>query len=176
MSKQKKILITSILASVLLNILIVVVNIKQAALTAFSIPACAFIVCSIIYAMIAYDMRDSGNLLLIGSDKIFWIIRHSFKTSEYVTSHKDYEKEFRMTLLIYCFFIPCYIPMIFLSKSFFGSYMSILSVLFIEELIIIFAFVFFRLTSQVKSDREQKLSDEATRKEQEKRESMGKWK
>ena len=176
MSKNKKILIISIIASVLLNILTVVVNIKQAALTLSSIPALVFIVCSVIYAMIAYDMRDSGNLLLIGSDKIFWIIRHSFKTSEYVTSQKNYEKEFRLTLLIYCIFIPCYIPMIFLSKSVFGAFMSILSVLLAEELIIIFTFVIFRWTSLVKSDREQKLSDEAARIEQEKRESMGKWK
>lgn len=176
MGKQKKIFIISILLSLLLNILIVLINIENAALTVYSIPALVFILCSIIYARIAYDMRDSGNLLLIGSDRLFWIIWRSFEKNEYLTSFKDYEKEFRRILFIYCVFIPCYIPIIFFSKSLFGGCMSCLSVLLVEELIIIVLFVVLRLTSIINTKRDQKLRDEALKKEQEKRESMGEWK
>ncbi len=176
MGKRKKIFIISILTSLLLNILIVLINIENAALTVYSIPACVFILCSIIYARIAYDMRDSGNLLLIGSDRLFWIIWRSFEKNEYHTSFKDYEKEFRGTLFICCVFIPCYIPIAFFSKSFYPGLFGPLSLFLIEELIIMVTFVVFRWTSIIKTKRDQNLRDEALKKEQEKRESMGQWK
>lgn len=176
MGKQKKIFIISILISTLLNILVIVINIENAALTLHSIPALAFMLCSIIYAMIAYGMKDSGNLLLIGNDRLFWIICRSFENNEYHTSFIDYEKEFRRTLFIYCVFIPCYIPIAFLSKSFPSWLLSILSLLLIQELLIMSTFIVLRWTSLIKAKRNQELIDEQLKKEQEKRESMGKWK
>ena len=176
MGKQKKFFIISILISTLLNILIIVINIENAALTLHSIPALAFMLCSIIYAMIAYGMKDSVNLLLIGGNRLFWIIWRSFENNEYHTSFIDYEKEFRRTLFIYCVFIPCYIPIAFFSKSFYSSLFGPVSLLLIEELIIMVTFVAFRWTSLIKTKRDQELIDEQLKKEQEKRESMGKWK
>ena len=176
MSKNRKILIISITASVLLNALIVILNIKQASLTLYSIPSFVLIIFSVIYGMIAYSMREDCNMLLYPQNRLYLLVAHSFRKNEYHTSSPNYEKEFGIIFLIYCVFIPFYIPFAFLSSGFYTGVLRPLFLTLIEELIITLYFVIYRWVSIAKGKKNQNIIDAQARKEQEKRESMGQWK
>lgn len=176
MSKNKKILIISITASVLLNALIVILNINQASLNLYSIPSFVLITSSVIYAMVAYGMREDCNILLYPQNRLYRLVAHSFRKNEYHTSSSNYEKEFERIFFIYCVFIPFYIPFAFLSNGFYTGVLRPLYLSIIQEFVISIYFTIYRWSSFIEEKKTQNIIDAEARKEQEKRESMGQWK
>ena len=88
----------------------------------------------------------------------------------------EYEKEFVLSAFIFCASIPFYIPLAFFAKSFYTALSSALSVTLLR-LLLTYALVFIPLIiKNVQNKKKARIKDEAERREQERRESMGNWK
>ena len=156
-------------------VLPVILN-EDAAISFNSIPAIAFGVCSSIYAIIAFLNRKKGNLFVLGRDKLFIAFLRSLSDDKPDTDSDEYKKEFALSAFIFCASIPLYIPLAFFAKNFYTALSSALSVTILR---ILFTFILVLVPRIIKNAQDKKkgrIKDEADRREQERRESMGKWK
>ena len=89
---------------------------------------------------------------------------------------EKYKKEFALSAFIFCASIPFYIPLAFFSESFYTAFSSALSVTMLR-IVLTFALVLIpRIAKNAQDKKKARIKDESDRKEQERRESMGKWK
>ena len=92
------------------------------------------------------------------------------------TDSDEYKKEFALSAFIFCASIPFYIPLAFFAKSFYTALSSALSVTMLR-IVLTFALVLIPcIVKNVQDKKKARIKDESDRKEQERRESMGKWK
>ena len=174
-NKSNVILILLSIAILVACVLPVILN-EDAAISFNSIPAIAFGVCSSIYAIIAFLNRKKGNLFVLGRDKLFIAFLRSLSDDKPNTDSEEYRKEFALSAFIFCVSIPFYIPLAFFAK---GLYTALSSALFVTILRLLFTLILVLVPRIIKNAKDQKqgrVNDEAARKEQERRESMGKWK
>ena len=148
---------------------------KDAAITKYSFISIAFAFCSVVYAVIAFILKGKGNLFTAGHR--FWrFVDYLFAKTESYTNTEDYKKEFAFSAFIFCASIPFYIPPAFFAKSFYTALSSALSVTIFRSLFIIVLVLIPRIIKNVQDKKQGRIKDEADRIEQERRESMGKWK
>ncbi len=162
-------------ASLIGSVLSVVLN-KNAAISLNSAPAIVFGACSSVYAVIAFANKKKGNLFVLGRNKLFVAFLRSLKDDDPDTDSEEYQKEFALSAFIFCASIPLYIPLAFFAK---GFYTALSSALFVTVLRILFTLLLVlvpRIMKQAQGKKQGRIKDEADRKEQERRESMGKWK
>ena len=175
MKPKKLIFIFLSIVILLASVLPVILN-ENAAISLSSAPALAFGVCSVIYAAIAFANKEKGNLFVLGRSKLFFAFLHSLEDDDPNTDSDEYKKEFALSAFIFCASIPLYIPLAFFAKGFYTALSSAISVTILRALLIIALVLTPPIIKNMKDRRQAKVKDEADRKEQERRESMGKWK
>jgi hypothetical protein len=159
----------------IVSVLPVILN-ENAAISFNSAPALVFGICSSVYAIIAFVNKEQGNLFVLGRNKLFIAFLRSRRDDNLDTNSDEYKKEFALSAFIFCASIPLYIPLAFFAKSFYTALSSALSVTILR---ILFTFVLVlipRIIKNAQGKKQERVKDEADRKEQERRESMGKWK
>ena len=153
-----------------------IIFIKHAAISFNSAPALIFGICSVIYAIIAILNKEHGNAFLLGKNKLFITFLRSLRNEKFDTHSDEYKKEFTISAFIFCASIPIYIPIAFLTKNFYATISLSLSVAFLRILITFALVLIPRIIKNLQDQKQERIKDEADRKEQERRESMGKWK
>ena len=174
--KFKKLIFIFLSVAILIACVLPVILNENASLSINSAPALVFGVCSAVYAVIAFVNKEKGNLFLVGKNKIFIAFLHSLKDNNPDTDSDEYKKEFELSAFVFCASIPFYIPLAFFAK---GLYTALTSALSVTILRILFAFILVlvpRIIKNAQDKKQSRIKDEADRKEQERRESMGKWK
>lgn len=177
-----KVLKKSNLVFVLLSIVILIACIlpvildENAAISFNSLPAIVFGVCSFIYAIIAFLNKEHGNLFVLGKNKLFIAFLRSQSDDNPDINSDEYKKEFALSAFIFCASIPFYIPLAFFAKGFYTALSSTLSVTLLRLLLTFILVLIPRLIKNAQDKKQGRIKDEADRIEQERRESMGKWK
>ena len=149
---------------------------EDAAISLNSVPAIVFGICSSIYAIIAFVNKKQGNLFVLVRNKLFIAFLRSLSDDKSNTDSDEYRKEFALSAFIFCASIPLYIPLAFFAKSFYTALSSALSVTILRILFTFILVLVPRIIKNVQDKKQGRIKDEADRKEQERRESMGKWK
>ena len=175
MNFKKLIFIFLSIAILIACVLPVILN-ENASISFNSAPAIVFGICSVVYAVIAFVNKEQGNLFVLGRNKLFIAFLRSLKDDNPDTDSDEYKKEFALSAFIFCASIPFYIPLAFFAKSFYTALSSALSVTMLR-IVLTFALVLVpRIIKNAQDKKKARIKDEADRKEQERRESMGKWK
>ena len=169
------------LVFIILSIVILIASIlpviisKDVAITKYSFISIAFASCSVIYAVIAFILKEKGNLFTAGHR--FWrFVDYLFAKNESYTKTEDYKKEFELSAFVFCATIPPYILFAFFTNDFYFELLKVVLWTILRELVIIVVII---LPNNIKSIKERKrlaAEYEADKEEQERRESMGKWK
>ncbi len=178
MKALKKSNLIFIILSILILIacvLPVILN-KDAAITLNSAPAIVFGICSFVYAVIAFLNKEHSNLFVLGRNKLFIAFLRSLSDDRDDTDSDEYKKEFALSAFIFCASIPVYIPLAFFANSFYSALSSALSVTLLRILCTFILVLIPRIIKNAHDKKKDRIKDEADRKEQERRESMGKWK
>ena len=174
-SKNRK-LVFIVLSIVILtaSILPVIIS-KDATITKYSFVSIAFAFCSVVYAVIAFILREKGNLFIAGYR--FWrFVDYLFAKPESYTKTEAYKKEFELSAFVFCATIPPYISFAFFASDFYSALSRALLCSILQSLAIILIVLIPPIIKSIKEKKRQQIKHEADRKEQERRESMGKWK
>ncbi len=149
---------------------------EDAALSINSTPAIAFGVCSAVYAVIAFLNKQKSNLFVLGRNKLFLAFLRSLSDDGPNTDSDEYKKEFALSAFIFCASIPFYIPLAFFAKEYYSALSSTLSVTLLRLFCMLALVLIPPMIKNAKAKKHERIKDDADRKEQERRESMGKWK
>ena len=149
---------------------------ENASISVNSIPAIAFGICSSIYAVIAFLNREQSNLFILGRNKLFIAFLRSQSDNKPDTYSDEHRKEFALSAFIFCASISFYIPLAFFAKGFYTALSSALSVTLLRLLLTFVLVLIPRLIKNAQDNKQGRIKDDADRIEQERRESMGKWK
>ncbi len=174
--KNRKVIYIILSIAVLLVSVMPVVFSKDASLTSYSAISIAFAVCSVIYAFIAFAFKNKGNLFVVGKYWFYRVLSLSFSENKAYTETEDYKKEFELSAFIFCVSIPIYISFAFFANGFYSALLKALRLTIFRQVAIILIVLVPPIVKSIKAKKQQRLKDEADRKEQERRESMGKWK
>ena len=174
--KFRKLIYISLSVAIFIACVLPVILHENATISINSAPALVFGICSVVYAVIAFVNKEHGNAFLLGRDKLFITFLRSMDDDNPDTDSDEYEKEFALSAFIFCASVPLYIPLAFFAENFYAVLSSTLSVA-ILRFVITFALVIIpRAIKNARDKKQARTKDEADRKEQERRESMGKWK
>ena len=174
--KIKKLIFIFLSVAILIACILPIILNENAAISINSAPALAFGICSVVYAVIAFLNKEHGNAFLLGKDKLFITFLRSLEDDHLNADSDEYKKEFALSAFIFCASIPFYIPLAFFAKSFYTALSSALSVTILREVLIIALVMIPRIIKNAQDKKKARIKDEADRKEQERRESIGKWK
>ena len=173
--KFKKLIFIFLSVVILISCVLPVILNENASISFNSAPAIVFGVCSVVYAIIAFLNKEHGNAFLLGRNKLFITFLRSLEDNP-DTDSDEYKKEFALSAFIFCASIPFYIPLAFFAESFYTALSSALSVTMLR-IVLTFALVLIpRIVKNAQDKKKARIKDESDRKEQERRESMGKWK
>ena len=173
--KSNVILILLSIAILVACVLTVILN-ENAAISFNSAPAIVFGICSSVYAIIAFANKEQGNLFLLGRNKLSIAILRSLSDDKPNTDRDEYKKEFALSAFIFCASVPLYIPLAFFAKNFYTALSSALSVTILRILFTFILVLVPRIIKNAQDKKQSRIKDDADRKKQEYRESMGKWK
>ncbi len=174
--KKRNLIFIFLSVAILIACALPVILREDAAISFNSAPAIVFGVCSAVYAIIAFLNKENGNLFVLGKNKLFIAFLRSISNDKPNTDSDEYKKEFALSAFIFCASIPIYIPLAFFAKSFYTALSSALSVAILRMLFTSGLVLIPPIIKNVKDKKQAHIKDEADRKEQERRESMGKWK
>ncbi len=149
---------------------------EDSAITPNSAPAIVFGVCSTVYAVIAFMNKQKSNLFVLGRNKLFLAFLRSLSDDGPNTDSDEYKKEFALSAFIYCASIPFYIPLAFFAKEYYSALSSTLLVTLLRLFCMLALVLIPPMIKNAKAKKHERIKDDADRKEQERRESMGKWK
>lgn len=159
-----------LLALLLINAVPVLALPDRAALTNFSLFPGIVAVLMIIYGLCALIDKHKGNYFLLSDPH-----GRSMSYNKSYTYKEEYEREFRLSLLIYFGAIPFYIPLIFFTRGYPAVTFGTFAVMLIPQGLL--AIPVIRKAIQDSKERKQILAErERERIEQERREELGKWK
>ncbi len=162
-------------AILILNALPIIFS-DDVGITKYSIVSVAFAVCSVVYAVIAFIFKEKGNLFHVWkywfSRALYW----TFSKNESHAENEEYQKKFELSAFIYCITIPTYITFAFFVDSFYSALLQAISWTLFRLIAIIVVVTIPSIIKSIKEKKQQHIKDEADKKEQERRESMGKWK
>lgn len=179
MRKYRKINAIIIVAVFIVSILPMLLLWNRLQVTKYSIPAICFLVFHLLYGLTAYIFQHKGNFLRLN---LYFLRQMDFflfcKENKEYTFTKEYEQEFNRMLAIYYSVVPMYVPCIFLSAT---------PTVMVVPLVVFAIPQVYLLIKEKREDaayikeriRMKKQMDdvlEQQRIEQERRESMGKWK
>ena len=173
--KSKKLIFIFLSVAILIVCILPVIFNENASISFNSAPAIVFGVCSVVYAIIAFLNKEHGNAFLLGRNKLFITFLRSLEDNP-DTDSDGYKKEFALSAFIFCASIPFYIPLAFFAESFYTALSSALFVTILREVLTIALVMIPCIVKNVQNKKKASIKDEADRKEQEHRESMGKWK
>lgn len=169
--KKRRVLYFLLFAVVLTaNILIVVSQISNVKVSTYSLPALLCMIIMAIHAVLSYLLRNKGNFLpfsRLGSP-------NPFADDKDYTFEDSYVKRFFFMLKVYCLAIPFYIPQIFLTSSYAGSFWAL--VVFFAPQVVYVVMESVDISKDVKDSRARQEQLEKERVAQEQREELGKWK
>ena len=174
--KKSNLIFVFLSVAILIACVLPVILDENAAISFNSLPAIVFGVCSFIYAIIAFLNKEHGNLFVLGKNKLFIAFLRSQSDDNPNTDSDEYRKEFALSAFIFCASIPFYIPLAFFAKSFYSALSSALSVTILRILFTLILVLVPRIIKNAQEKKQGRIKDEADRIEQERRESMGKWK
>ena len=175
--KNRRILYAVVSVAVLiLSALPMIVSMDNVAITKYSIVSLAFAGCSVVYAVIAFVFKDKGNLFVAGKYWFYTALSLTFSENESNTQKEEYRKEFELSAFLYCITIPAYISFAFLATGFYSALSQALGWTIFRLLAIIAVVIVPPMIKRMGEKKQQRIKDEADRKEQERRESMGDWK
>ena len=173
--KIKKLIFIFLSIAILIACILPIISNETAAISINSTPAIVIGICSVVYAIIAFLNKEHGNAFLLGKNKLFITFLRSLEDNP-DTDSDEYKKEFALSAFIFCASIPFYIPLAFFAESFYTTLSSVLSVTMLR-IVLTFALVLIPcIVKNVQDKKKARIKDESDRKEQERRESMGKWK
>ena len=173
--KSKKLIFIFLSVAILIACVLPMILNENASISFNSAPAIVFGICSVVYAVIAFLNKGHGNAFLLGRGKLFITFLRSLEDNP-DTDSDEYKKEFALSAFIFCASIPFYIPLAFFAESFYTALSSALSVTMLR-IVLTFALVLIpRIVKNAQDKKKARIKDESDRKEQERRESMGKWK
>ncbi len=176
MLKKSNLIFVFLSVAILIACVLPVILNENAAISFNSAPALVFGICSAVYAVIAFANKKKGNLFVLGRNKLFFAFLRSLEDDNPDTDSDEYKKEFALSAFIFCASIPLYIPLAFFARSFYTALSSALSVTILRMLFTFGLVLIPRIIKNVQYKKQSRIKDEAYRKEQERRESMGKWK
>ena len=177
LKNRKFIYILIFVVALILNVLPIIIFKNDVAISKYSIVSIAFAICSVVYAVIAFLYKDKGNLFVVG--RKYWFYRAlslTFSDNESYTQGEEYKKEFGLSAFIYCITIPTYITFAFFAKGFYSALSQALGWTIVRLIAIIIFVIVPPIIKRIKAKKQQRMKDEADRREQERRESMGEWK
>lgn len=163
-------------AVLILNALPIIIFRDDVAITEYSIVSIAFAICSVVYAVIAFILKDKGNLFVAGKYWFYRVLSLTFSENESHAEDEEYKKEFELSAFIYCITIPTYITFAFFADGFYSALSQALGWTIFRQIAIIIVVIIPPIIKRIREKKQQRIKDEADRKEQERRESMGKWK
>jgi len=171
-NKRKRNIIYALLfvAVLLVNVLVIVIFHDHAAITKYSILSLVFAFCSIVNAIIAISFREYFNLFFLNLYIVAKIFNKSYNETQ------EYKEDFIKFAFIYCMSIPIYITLSLFVDSFYSGIMRPLEVSIVRDAVIIFLGYAPLAMKNIVRKKQQYNEDETARREQERRESMGKWK
>ena len=159
-----------LLALFLVNAVPVLLLPEEAALTNFSVFPGAVAVLMIIYGLCALIDKHKGNYFQLSDPR-----GRSLSYNKSYTYKEDYEREFRLSMLIYFGAVPFYIPLIFFTRSYPAATFGTFAVMLVPQIFL--AIPSIREAIQDSKERKRILAErERERIEQERREELGKWK
>lgn len=164
------------IVSLLLNALPLIICRSDVSFAGYSVIPLAFAVCSVVYAGIAFRLRGKGNLFTAGKQWIYHDLSRSFSDGGAHTETEEYEKEFRLSALIYCITIPTYITMALLAGGYRSALTQALGWTVVRGFALFIVVILPVIVKRIRAKKQQQTQDEAARIEQERRESMGQWK
>ena len=167
---QKKLYVCLYIAILMVNALIVIAFRERAAITIASVPAIVFAFCSTVYASVAIALRERYNLFFYNLYFIAKLFNRSYNKTE------EYKKDFARFAFVYCAAIPIYITVSFFADSIYSAILWPIEVTILRDVVIIFLGFVPPVIKNIIYKKQQKIKDETALKEQERRESMGKWK
>ncbi len=173
--KFKKLIFIFLSVAILVACVLPVILNENASISFNSAPAIVFGICSAVYAVIAFLNKEHGNAFILGRSKLFITFLRSLQDNP-DTESEEYQKEFALSAFIFCASIPFYIPLAFFAKNFYTALSSALSVTMLRMVLTIAAVLIPRIIKNAQGKKQGRINDEAAKKEQERRESMGKWK
>ena len=174
--KRKVIYIFSFIAVLLMNIIPILIFWEDVAINKYSMISIAFAVYSVVYVLIAFNLKNKGNLFIVGKYWFYNMLSWSFLKDQSYTKSEEYKKEFELSAFIYCAIIPAYITIALFANDFYSTLSQALGWTIVRMLAIIIIVIIPPIIKRQKEKKLQQIKDEADRKEQERRESMGKWK
>jgi len=170
-SKNRKLVFIVLFFVVLVaNIVPIIIFSSDVGITVFSIPSLAFAFCSLVYAVIAIFLREHFNLFFLNLYILEKILNKDWNKTE------EYRKEFFRSAFIYCIAIPTFITVALFVDNGYAAIMRPLDICIVRDGIIIALGLVSPMIKNIQARRQQHLKDEADRREQERRESMGEWK
>ena len=173
--KIKKIIYFAVAVLVLIASILPIVLSEDASLTEYSAVSLTFALCSVIYAVIAFSQRNKGNLFVAGKHWVWRALRWSFSDNRAYTESDEYKKEFELSAFIWCITIPAYVSSAFFAGGFYSALSQALGWTIFRTIVILILCIALPMIKHAREKKQQRLRDEADRKEQERRESMGKW-
>lgn len=175
LKKRRSIYIILSVVALILNLLLIILR-DDAAITRHSTVSIVFAVCSVAYAVMAFLYKEKGNLFVAGK---FWFYRAlslTFSEKRSQAEKEKYKAEFELSAFLYCVTIPTYITLAFFATGFYSALSQALGWTVIRLLAIIIVVLVPPIFGGIKEKKQQRIKDETDRKEQERRESTGKWK
>ena len=175
LKKGRMIYVALSVVVLILNALPIIIR-GNASMTKYSTIPLAFAMGSIAYAVVAIILKGKGNLFLAGKYWFYDALSLAFSAHESKEEDEKYQKEFVLSAFIYCVTIPTYITLAFFAKEFYSALAQAIWVTILRSVAIIVIVLIPPIIKRVIENKRQRIKDEAERKEQERRESMGKWK
>ena len=158
----------------MLNALPIMIHWKNATINQYSTISLVFAVCSVVYAVIAFAFRHKGNLFVAGKH---WLYRAmSFSKHESKAEDEVYQKEFELSAFVFCVTIPAYITFAFFANGFYSALSQALGWTIVRLMAMLAIVMVPPIVKRIKAKKLQRIKDDTDRKEQEHRESMGRWK
>ncbi len=174
MEKKKYITYALLSAAILiLNALPIIIFWDDVAITKYSVPSIVFAVGAIVWAVIAISLREHTNLFFLNL-YIFAVFAKGFDRSYNKT--QTYKNEFNMFAFVYCAAIPTFFTFSLFVDNFYAGIMRPLEVCIVRDVVIILLGLVPPYIKTIKAEKQERMKEEADIKEQERRESMGKWK
>ena len=176
MKIKKILLIIATSLTTLISILMVILSHDKLEFNIWSGIVLLYMFGVIIYGMIAHSMREEGNIFFLGSYKLVDMAYYSFRKTPRYVSADWYQKIFDIDEIIYFAAIPFYIPVALLSNGYFSTIANILSVSIVPVFLALFCTIAIRITELIATHKRENSEAAELKREQERRESIGKWK
>ena len=169
--KNRKIIYIVLSIAVLIaNILPIIIFRQRAAITIYSIPSLVFAFCSTVYAIVAISLRKYFNLFFLNLYILSKMLNKSYNKTQ------EYKEDFIKFAFIYCATIPTCITLSLFADNFYLAIIWPLEISILRDAAIILIALIPLIVRNITKKQQQHIKDEAYRKEQERRESMGEWK